>query len=70
MRDTKNGSWFIQDLCQVINEYSDRDDLLNMLLRVQQRVAQREAAQVHVDGETPIKQMPRFETTLMRNIKF
>lgn len=70
MRDTKIGSWFIQDLTNVLKNFAHREDLFSIIRRVQRKVSEREASQISEDGETSIKQMPRFESTLVKNLKF
>lgn len=42
-RNTTNGSWFIQDLCEELNNAGDSVDILTLLTYVNRRVSEREA---------------------------
>ena len=59
----KDGSWFIQNLCQVLQtENSAKLDLVSMLTIVSRRVSQL--------GDIKFKQMPYYRSTLTRFVKF
>ena len=38
-RNAKNGSWFIQALCEMLNKYAHRLELMHILTRVNRKVA-------------------------------
>jgi len=76
IRDKNEGSWFIQDLCKVMNAQWDTKDLNTMLNEVKREVASRTAMVVSkinatAEEKTEIcKQMPCVTSTLVRNIAF
>ncbi|XP_030853431.1 caspase-1 [Strongylocentrotus purpuratus] len=59
-RNQDNGSWFVEDLCNVIRKYYDKEHILDILVRVNSRMVKREATQNHG------KQMPCFVCTFTR----
>ena len=61
MRDTRTGTWFIQTLCQILNEHYTELTLDEMIMLVQREVATK---------EYHIKQMVRYESTLLKKLKF
>lgn len=38
-RNTQNGSWFVQSLCEILTKYADEYDLNTMLTLTTQKVA-------------------------------
>lgn len=68
-RNTTQGSWFIQSLCQVLQEHADRTDLLSMLTIVCRRVAF--YYESNVPGDQVMdrkKQVPSLVSTLTRRV--
>ena len=61
LRNTRTGTWFIQTLCQILNEHYTELTLDEMVMLVQQEVAKK---------EYQIKQMVRYESTLLKKLKF
>ncbi|CAG7824986.1 unnamed protein product [Allacma fusca] len=68
-RNTTNGSWFIQAVCQVLQKYSTKKDLLSMMTIVSREVA------LHFESNTPSlphmhqkKQIPFVTSTLIRDV--
>jgi len=62
VRNTELGSWFIQTLCECVDNFKDVHDLLTMLTMVQHSVANTKAFQ----GDK--KQIPCIETTLTKKL--
>jgi hypothetical protein len=62
LRDTVKGTWFIQSLCQKLNELGDSVDLLNIATATTQLVTER----VHQN----MAMVPRFETTFTKQFYF
>ncbi|KAL5276158.1 CASP7 family protein [Megaselia abdita] len=65
-RDKDKGSWFIQSLCQELDEYGKKLDLLKLLTFVNQRVA----VHYQTDSEFKQKQMPCISFMLTRLVYF
>lgn len=61
-RDRVKGTWYIQELCQVIDEYGDKNHMLDLLIMVNDKVSQRSA---HKDGKI-VGQLPEAKITLRR----
>ncbi|XP_033838532.1 caspase-8-like [Periophthalmus magnuspinnatus] len=65
-RNTVNGSWFIQSLCQQLKEGCSRgDDIHSILQRVNSEVSQKEG---NLDKPGQIKQMPEVHYTLTKKL--
>lgn len=60
-RNTENGTWFIEAVCQVLIERGSQDDLLSMMTLVLQKVATR--GRVY-------SQMPSVISQLIRRVYF
>lgn len=70
-RNVDNGSWFIQELCDELNENGERYDLLMLLTFVAQRVArQYESNTPNIPEYHLKKQMPCMVSTLTRLMLF
>ncbi|XP_071399010.1 caspase-8-like [Centroberyx affinis] len=67
-RDEIEGSWFMQSLCQQLQDgCPSGDDLLNILCRVNNDVSQKDG----VDKKScPVKQMPEVKFTLRKKLVF
>lgn len=53
-RNTDSGSWFIQELCNELEEDGVHDDLLHILTRVNNRVSRRESRSNFLNGKKQI----------------
>ncbi|XP_021913521.1 caspase-1-like isoform X2 [Zootermopsis nevadensis] len=61
LRDTEDGTWFIQEFCKELEDNGDKMDLLSLFTNVNRRVA--------VNKEyKKLKQMPVVQSTLTRKI--
>lgn len=70
-RNPRRGSWFIQTLCDELNEYWKEEDLLTILTFVNQRVAYDfESSVVDDPKSNEKKQMPCFTFTLTKLLHF
>ncbi|XP_031774251.1 caspase-1-like [Apis florea] len=65
-----NGSWYIQTLCRVINEYWQHCDMIKMLTITSRIVATEYLSQHNNSSKNEKKQMPFFVSTLIRNLYF
>lgn len=70
-RNTQNGSWFVQALCDIFNRYGFQEDLLTLLTLVNCKVA------IDFETNTPYdknkhkkKQIPCITSTLTKLVKF
>jgi hypothetical protein len=62
VRDTADGTWFIQEFCKELEENAEMVDLLTLFTNANRRVA--------VKGSQKMKQMPVVQSTLTRKIFF
>ncbi|XP_030853606.1 uncharacterized protein LOC100891245 isoform X2 [Strongylocentrotus purpuratus] len=62
-RNEEEGSWFVTDLCEVITECYDKENMVNILIRVNGRMVCREEK---TKKQERIKQMPCFLCTFTR----
>lgn len=69
-RDPEKGSWFISELTSTFDTHSHQEDLISMTTMVQKKVAEKEAARVTTRGQTGIKQMPLYFSTLLKKLMF
>ena len=75
MRHPQNGSWFIQDLCTVLNNDATQEDLASMITKVIKVVSDREA-QLEIEDNSGriqrmlIKQNPVSTSTLLKKAHF
>ncbi|GLV33813.1 Death executioner caspase related to Apopain/Yama [Carabus blaptoides fortunei] len=71
---TPDGTWYIQNLCKIINEYGKREDILDILTRVNHEIAHNCEAPGscirNVPNDKTIKQMPMFLSTLTKKFYF
>lgn len=65
-RSRNHGSWYIRKLCELVEKYSERHDLLSILVKVNEEVARGNA---HVDGGI-FKQTPAPVVTLRKKLYF
>ena len=69
-RNTAKGSWFIQSLCQILQEYGTKNDLLKNMTRVAHKTAvsfESKAKEIEMDQK---KQIPCITSKLTRKIYF
>ncbi|XP_076018386.1 caspase-7-like [Genypterus blacodes] len=67
-RDTSDGSWFIQAVCQQLQEGCPRgDDIMDILRRVNSEVSQKEGSKRNPGAK---KQMPEIKVTLRKRLVF
>jgi hypothetical protein len=67
VRETTDGTWFIQELCKELEDNGEMVDLLTLFTNVNRRVA---VKKVHVDERHAMKQMPVIQSTLTRKLFF
>ena len=67
VRETEDGTWFIQELCKELEDNGEMVDLLTLFTNVNRRVA---VHKVHVDRGYQMKQMPVVQSTLTRKLFF
>ncbi|GLV45905.1 Death related ICE-like caspase [Carabus blaptoides fortunei] len=67
-RDRSNGTWFIQCLCDVLQEYHDTKDLLKMLTITARKVAIDYRTQSDLLEECDLTQVPSITTMLIRDV--
>ncbi|XP_051160538.1 uncharacterized protein LOC127281088 [Leptopilina boulardi] len=69
-RNPEDGSWYIQSLCKIINNYGDKVALAKMMTMTLRKVAT-EYSSLPSDNATEKhqKQMPVFTTTLLKNLR-
>lgn len=67
VREIRDGTWFIQELCKELEENGEMVDLLTLFTNVNRRVA---VHKVHVDDKGQMKQMPVVQSTLTRKLFF
>lgn len=65
-RDPFEGSWYIQTLCEQLNNNGTRYDLMKLLIIVNQKVA----TEFPNDTGITIKQMPMFNSSLTKFLTF
>ncbi|XP_072175565.1 caspase-3-like [Diadema setosum] len=63
-RNHYEGSWFVHDLCDVIAEFKDKEHILDILVRVNKKMARRESTKDRA------KQMPCFVCTFTKRFMF
>lgn len=67
VRETEDGTWFIQELCKELEDNGEMVDLLTLFTNVNRRVA---VNKVHVNSGYKMKQMPVVQSTLTRKLFF
>ncbi|XP_070614019.1 caspase-6 isoform X2 [Erythrolamprus reginae] len=69
-RETLNGSWYIQDLCEMIRKYGASLEFTELLMLVNRKVSQRSVdvcKDIHAIGK---KQIPCFASMLTKKLYF
>jgi len=67
VRETTDGTWFIQELCNELEDNGEMVDLLTLFTNVNRRVA---VKKVDVNEQYAMKQMPVIQSTLTRKLFF
>ena len=63
-RNTKDGSWYIDALCEIFRKHHEQEDVMSMMTRVNNEVQRRK------HGESGVRQCPAPVFTLTRKIYF
>ncbi|XP_029018314.1 caspase-6-like [Betta splendens] len=69
-RSTVNGSWYIQDLCKLLEKYGDSLEFTQLLTLVNRDVATRDGRMRINHDYVKTKQMPCFASMLTKNLYF
>ncbi|CAD5217652.1 unnamed protein product [Bursaphelenchus xylophilus] len=64
-RNSINGTWFIQSICEIFSKEAARDDILDLLTKVNRQVAK-----VYESSGEGFKQIPEFSSRLQRKFYF
>ncbi|KAF3693555.1 Caspase-3 [Channa argus] len=67
-RNTFNGSWFIQSLCQILEMYKGKLDLMQIMTRVNHRVALQFESSSTLPGFSGKKQIPCIISMLTKDV--
>ncbi|KAF7710042.1 caspase-6-like isoform X1 [Silurus meridionalis] len=69
-RETVNGSWFIQDLCELLHQYGFKLEFTELLTLVNRRVSQRSVERCKEPSAFGKKQVPCFASMLTKKLYF
>uniref|UniRef100_A0A8C7M5U6 Caspase-6 n=2 Tax=Oncorhynchus kisutch TaxID=8019 RepID=A0A8C7M5U6_ONCKI len=69
-RETLNGSWYIQDLCEVLQEYGTRLEITEMMTLVNRRVSLRRVENCADRNAIGKKQVPCYTSMLTKKLYF
>lgn len=69
-RNTSNGSWFIQSLCEALDEFSGELELMQIMTRVNRKVAFNFESTSNLPGFDNKKQMPCIVSMLTKDFYF
>lgn len=69
-RNTANGSWFIQSLCQVLQQFSGKLELMQLMTRVNHKVALNFESASTMPGFSGKKQIPCIVSMLTKDFYF
>ncbi|KAM9363001.1 uncharacterized protein ABDE67_012131 isoform 2-T2 [Symphorus nematophorus] len=67
-QDTTNGSWYIQDLCEMLQKYGDTLEFKELLMQVNRKVSLRSLKEQ--DDANEKKQLPCFASMLTKKLYF
>ncbi|KAI4890063.1 hypothetical protein NFI96_017199 [Prochilodus magdalenae] len=69
-RETVNGSWYIQDLCEVLHKYGSELEFTELLTLVNRKVSQRSVGNCSDRSAIGKKQVPCFASMLTKKLYF
>ncbi|XP_076746771.1 caspase-3 isoform X1 [Maylandia zebra] len=69
-RNTSNGSWFIQKLCEMLERYSGKLDLMQIMTRVSHGVSRQFESSCNLPGFSNKKQIPCIVSMLTKDFYF
>ncbi|RVE76102.1 hypothetical protein OJAV_G00005760 [Oryzias javanicus] len=69
-RETINGSWYIQDLCELLKKYGDTLEFTELLTLVNRKVAMRSVGMCRDPNAIGKKQVPCFASMLTKKLYF
>ncbi|XP_040823212.1 caspase-6-like [Ochotona curzoniae] len=69
-RDPKKGSWYIQDLCEMLGKYGSSLEFTELLTLVNRKVSQREVESSNIPKAIGKKQAPCFASMLTKKLHF
>lgn len=69
-RNTMNGSWFIQSLCEMLKQYGDTLEIMNLLTRVNRKVAYEFESSSNIPNFDGKKQIPCIVSMLTKELYF
>ncbi|XP_066042339.1 caspase-6 isoform X2 [Chamaea fasciata] len=69
-RDTKNGSWYIQDLCETLRKHGSSLDFIDLLTLVNRKVSYRTVGASRNINAIGKKQIPCFTSMLTKKLYF
>ncbi|XP_071359982.1 caspase-6-like [Trachinotus anak] len=69
-RETINGSWYIQDLCELLQKYGDSLEFTELLTLVNRKVSMRSVGNCSDRSAIGKKQVPCFASMLTRKLYF
>ncbi|XP_029359250.1 caspase-6 [Echeneis naucrates] len=69
-RETINGSWYIQDLCELLRKYGDSLEFTELLTLINRKVSMRSVGNCNVRSAIGKKQVPCFASMLTKKLYF
>uniref|UniRef100_A0A3Q3KF63 Caspase-6 n=1 Tax=Monopterus albus TaxID=43700 RepID=A0A3Q3KF63_MONAL len=69
-RETINGSWYVQDLCELFQKYGDSLEFTRLLTLVNRKVSMRSVGKARDQNAIGKKQVPCFASMLTKNLYF
>ncbi|XP_077588544.1 caspase-3-like [Stigmatopora nigra] len=69
-RNTENGSWFIQALCEMLQRFKGELELMHIMTRVNHKVATQFESNSNLPGFTGKKQIPCISSMLTKEFYF
>ncbi|KAJ1215545.1 hypothetical protein NDU88_003153 [Pleurodeles waltl] len=69
-RNTMNGSWFVQSLCEMLKKYGDTLEIMNLLTRVNRKVAYVFESSSNIPNFDGKKQVPCIVSMLTKEFYF
>ncbi|KAJ8269624.1 hypothetical protein COCON_G00122310 [Conger conger] len=69
-RETINGSWYIQDLCQLLQKFGEKLELTELLTVVNRKVSMRKVGRSSDPNAIGKKQVPCFSSMLTKKLYF